>query len=226
MTVRKPVVPLTTYLRSAADRGLLTGPDGGVSQVLAQMVTHPQYPCLGARSVFRRRTAQVLVLEEMGPGDELAQLSEQLMGFAERTDPQGPFASFIVSFRSPAITTEEQFESLLWQVLQGLHDGDEHPWADRVSADPLEPHFAFSHAGTAFFIVGCTRARPGSRDAHRYRRWYSTCTSSSSCYAPKAASTACGMRFVRGTRACRARSTRWRKTTATVLRPVSTPVAP
>ena len=165
MTVRKPAVPLTTYLRSAADRGLPTGPDGGVSQVLAQMVTHPQYPCLGARSVFRRRTAQILVLEEMGPGEELAQLSEQLTGFAARTDPQGPFASFIVVFRSPATTTEKQFESLLWQVLQGLHDGDEHPWADRVSADPLEPHFAFSHAGTAFFIVGL---HPGaSRIARR-----------------------------------------------------------
>ncbi len=162
---RDHVVPLTTYLRSAADRDLAGGPDHGVAQVLAEMVTHPQYPCLGARSVFRRDGAQIVVLEEMDQPGELSVLSGQLQDFAAHTDPAGPFASLIAVFRSPATTTEEQFEALLWGVLQGLHDGDEHPWAPGVSANPGDPHFAFSHAGTAFFIVGL---HPGaSRIARR-----------------------------------------------------------
>lgn len=162
---RKQVVALPTYLRSAANRDLHTSPDRGVVQVVTDMVTHPQYPCLGARSVFRRENAQVVLLDEMDQVAELGELADQLRQFAASTDPQGPFASLIAVFRSPTDTTEEQFESLLWRVLQGLHDGDDHPWAGGVSPDPSDPHFAFSHAGTGFFIVGL---HPGaSRIARR-----------------------------------------------------------
>lgn len=162
---RRDPPPLQTYLRSATDRDLDSGPDRGVAQVLAEMVTHPQYPCLGARSVFRRDGAQIVVLEEMDREEELSALRGQLQDFAARTDPHGPFASLIAVFRSPVTTTEEQFETLLWRVLQGLHDGDQEPWAPGVSPDPTDPHFAFSHAGTAFFIVGL---HPGaSRIARR-----------------------------------------------------------
>ncbi|XAS77122.1 guanitoxin biosynthesis heme-dependent pre-guanitoxin N-hydroxylase GntA [Dermatophilaceae bacterium Sec6.4] len=162
---RKTVPALPTYLRSAAERDLHAGPDQGVAQVLNEMVTHPDYPCLGARSVFRRDGAQIVVLEEMSERAELGELAQQLEQFAAATDPQGPFASLIAVFRSPTTATEAQFEALLWTVLQGLHDDDEHPWAPGVSPDPSDPHFAFSHAGTAFFIVGL---HPGaSRIARR-----------------------------------------------------------
>ncbi len=165
MTARLLVTPLQTYLHSAADRDLADGPDQGVSRVLADMVTHPQYPCLGARSVFRRDGAHIVVLQEMDEPGELSILSDQLQDFAARTDPSGPFASLIAVFRSPTIGTEKQFEAMLWTVLQGLHDEDEHPWAPGVSDNPDDPHFAFSHAGTAFFIVGL---HPGaSRIARR-----------------------------------------------------------
>lgn len=98
------------------------------------MVTHPEDPCLGARSVFRRDTAQVIVLEEMDAPQELAELSDRLARFAADTDPRGPFASLIAVFRSSSSGTgvvrrsaghgERKFESLLWKVLQGLHDED------------------------------------------------------------------------------------------------------
>lgn len=154
MTSRKPAPRLTTYLASAADRDLHAAPDHGVVQVLNDMVTHPEYPCLGARSVFRRDNAQIVVLEEMGEPAEVAALGAQLTQFAADVDPHGPFSSLIAVFRTPTTTTEEEFESLLWQVLQELHDGDDDPWAPGVSSDPANPHFAFSRAGTAFFIVG------------------------------------------------------------------------
>ncbi len=165
MSTRPPVTPLQTYLHSAADRDLAGGPDQGVTAMLAEMVTHPQYPCLGARSVFRRNGAQIVVLEDMHDAHEMNELSQQLRDFAATTDPGGPFASLIAVFRSPTVTSEEQFEQLLWAVLQGLHDRDAHDWAPGVSANPADPHFAFSHAGTAFFIVGL---HPGaSRIARR-----------------------------------------------------------
>ena len=49
---------------------------------------------------------------------------------------------------------EGEFEALLWGALQHLHDHDDTPWAEGVAADRDNPHFAFSVAGTAFFVVG------------------------------------------------------------------------
>ena len=39
-------------------------------------------------------------------------------------------------------------------MLQHLHDSDDQPWADGVADDPARAHFAFSHGGVPFFIVG------------------------------------------------------------------------
>ncbi|MBO1756289.1 guanitoxin biosynthesis heme-dependent pre-guanitoxin N-hydroxylase GntA [Allobranchiibius sp. CTAmp26] len=165
MPSRPPVRKLDTLLGSAAARDLENGPDGSVVRALTEMVTHPEYPCLGARSVFRRDTASIVVLDEMDHPDDLAALADHLRTFAAETEGSEDFVSLIAAFRSPATTTEARFEKLLWGVLQTLHDGDDQPWAHGVSQDPAQPHFAFSHAGTAFFIVGL---HPGaSRIARR-----------------------------------------------------------
>ncbi|NYJ76280.1 guanitoxin biosynthesis heme-dependent pre-guanitoxin N-hydroxylase GntA [Allobranchiibius huperziae] len=156
---------LSTLLGSSARRDLESGPDDGVVRALTEMVTHPEYPCLGARSVFRRDTASVVVLDEMEHADDLATLADALRTFAARTKDATNFVSLIAAFRSPVVTSEAQFEELLWGVLQTLHDGDDQPWTEGVSDDPAQPHFAFSHAGTAFFIVGLHPA--ASRIARR-----------------------------------------------------------
>ena len=51
-------------------------------------------------------------------------------------------------------TTRATSRRLLWGALQHLHDNDDAAWADGVAADPDNPHFAFSVAGTAYFVVG------------------------------------------------------------------------
>jgi uncharacterized protein len=56
--------------------------------------------------------------------------------------------------RSPVPATESGFERLLWQALRHLHEHDDEPWAGGAATDPADPHFAFSVAGTAFFVVG------------------------------------------------------------------------
>jgi FPC/CPF motif-containing protein YcgG len=74
--------------------------------------------------------------------------------FAGSVDPATGFASFVAIFRGPAIESEEDFERLLWTQLRLLRSADDAPWNDDVSDDPGDPHFAFSLAGTAFFVVG------------------------------------------------------------------------
>ncbi len=152
---------LTRDLAQAPDRLQPTE----VAGALETMVLHPEYPCLGARSVFNRDRATVVVLEQMATTEGTAQLLDALRSFGRDTDPDAGFASLVAVFRDTSIDEEAQFESLLWQQLQLLHEADRQAWSPQVSDDPSNPHFAFSLAGTAYFVVGLHPA--SSRIARR-----------------------------------------------------------
>lgn len=128
------------------------------------MVQHDDFPCLGARSAFRHDRASMRVYDELGTTESAAQLLADLTAYAVAVDPTQGFVSFVALFRGPT-TNEQDFEALLWSQLQLLHQADDVEWSPKVSADPDDPHFAFSVAGTPYFIVGL---HPGaSRDARR-----------------------------------------------------------
>lgn len=122
------------------------------AELLGEMVARSDYPCLGARSVFRRDAAEIHVLPSMD--GSLDALAGALRTFGAAHDGSEELASFVTVFREPVPTTEEEFEAALWGVLQRLHDIDEAPWPADVAQDPDDPRFAFSFAGTPFFIVG------------------------------------------------------------------------
>ena len=145
---------LSTFLEGVGARDFGQGSEAEIVDVIAEMVAHPEYPCLGARSVFRRDSATVEVFESMDSPRTLTELAGHLVTFAEAQADNPDFGSFVAVFRGPRIEDERDFEGLLWGVLQQLHDGDTQPWADGVSPDPSAAHFSFSHEGTAFFIVG------------------------------------------------------------------------
>jgi uncharacterized protein len=136
-----------------------------LASVLSEMVAHPEYPCLGARSVFHRDRATVRVYDELAGDGVAEQLLADLRAFAAETDPEEGFASFVATFRGPSLLDEQHFEQLLWSQLEQVHSVDDAGWNTAVSADPSDQHFAFSAGGTAYFIVGLhPRA---SRDARR-----------------------------------------------------------
>ncbi len=146
--------PLEEVLAEQADAGLDGAPDVDVVGAIADMVAHPEYPCLGARSVFRRDAATVLVLDDLESEESRAELARALAEYGRDADPAGAFVSFVAIFRGPEVRDEAHFEQLLWDLLQQLHDEDTEPWATGVDDDPDKAHFAFSHAGVAYFIVG------------------------------------------------------------------------
>lgn len=160
--------PLDELLADSAARDLATAPRHDVIGAVEEMVAHPDYPCLGARSVFRRDAVTAVVLDDLtdaSPGGSLDRLGDALRRYVGEVDPAGDLVSFVAVFRSPVTTTEGEFEDALWAALRHLHDHDEAPWAEGVASDPANPHFAFSVAGTAFFVVGLHPA--ASRIARR-----------------------------------------------------------
>lgn len=152
-----PGTPLPDLLAERRRDRLDLGPADAVADAVAEMVAHPDYPCLGARSVFRRDAVTSVVLEDLtdtSPDGSLDWLGALLREYASQVDPTGDLVSFVACFRRGAGDDETAFESALWGALQHLHDHDGRPWADGVSDDPVDPHFAFSVDGTAFFVVG------------------------------------------------------------------------
>jgi uncharacterized protein len=138
--------------------------DDAIAAAMADMVADPGFPCLGARSVFRRGAAEIEVLPSTDP-DDVATLTERLSTFSASHRDPAQLVSLLAVFRRPVPTTEEGFESLLWGVLQRLHDTDPEPWASDVSGDPSDAGFAFSVGGTPYFVVGLHPA--ASRMARR-----------------------------------------------------------
>lgn len=133
-------------------------PDAADDETLIEsfhaMVGHPEYPCLGARSVFRRDRASVCVYQELGDACTARALLTDLDGFASDVDLDSDLASFVALFRQPEPEDEEHFERLLWAQLRQVHDADSSPWAPGVSSNPEDPHFGFSAGGVAYFVIG------------------------------------------------------------------------
>jgi uncharacterized protein len=150
-----PDVVSLNELQEGVDTDALSAASRGqILEHLEEMVLHPEYPCLGARSVFNTERATVEVLDELATPGATQLLIDRLLHFVEDTDLTEGFASFVAMFRGPVVDSEEEFEQLLWRQLEQLHAADDLPWNDQVSANPDNPHFAFSVSGTAFFVVG------------------------------------------------------------------------
>jgi FPC/CPF motif-containing protein YcgG len=126
-----------------------------------------QFPCIGARAAVHEGTYRLGVYDRLGSLPSVAGMGRDLRRFvAEQTqfsslreflhegEAFGQFTTFVAVFRQPVPTSEEEFERLLWQHLQLLHDHDEPVWDPDRSATPGHPQFAYSFAGRAFFVVG------------------------------------------------------------------------
>ena len=79
---------------------------------------------------------------------------------------ENEFSSFVVVFRGPLDLTEREFETCLWLQLRQLHEADRSDWDTGVSPDPNDPHFSFSFAGQAFYVIGMHAH--SSREARRF----------------------------------------------------------
>jgi FPC/CPF motif-containing protein YcgG len=156
---------LERSLDRLARADLAHAPAEAIGEAMERMVGHTEFPCLGAKSVFRRGSVEHVVLDDMDSDDVPETLLTQLADFARNIEGEDGFHSFIATFRQPVPADEASFEASLFGLLQRLHDTDDEAWAPGVGSDPNDPHFAFSAGGTAYFIVGLHPA--ASRVARR-----------------------------------------------------------
>ncbi|EYF05054.1 guanitoxin biosynthesis heme-dependent pre-guanitoxin N-hydroxylase GntA [Chondromyces apiculatus] len=132
-------------------------------------VLDPHYTCLGAKSAVNSGSYRLGLYDALGSPTATAALARDLASFSQQIDEiSAAFATFVAIFEKPLDTDEETFERALWAQLQALHEADRAPWDLDVSSDPDDPHFSYSFAGRAFFIVGL---HPGSERLSRKFPW-------------------------------------------------------
>lgn len=143
-----------------------------VNEDIETFIRSEAFPCAGAKSALS--LAQVTVLEA-GKFDlprNNSDLYQALCAFGETIDPaEMPFRTFICVFEAEPVRSEAEFEDLLWQHLQVLHERDVSRgigWAEGVASDPTSANFNISVNGVPYFVVGL---HPGSsRPARQFGR--------------------------------------------------------
>ena len=132
-------------------------------------VLDADFPCVGGKAAISHDTYRFGLYAEMNSRESTAGLAYDLWEYArERPTFETEFATFVASFAAPVVTSELEWEKLLWAQLQSLHELDRahHPWDPTVSNDPADPGFSFSFAETGFFVVGLHPA--SSRRSRRF----------------------------------------------------------
>lgn len=133
-------------------------------------LTGDRFSCLGARASARRGVLELDLYGALGDDSTAGPLHRTLERFGgRRLSESEDFATYVAVFDGPRDMAEETFETLLWKELSLLHDIDveRYSWASEVSADPGDPAFAFSIAGSAYFVVGMHPK--ASRISRRFR---------------------------------------------------------
>jgi FPC/CPF motif-containing protein YcgG len=140
-----------------------------VHDMFRAAILSKRFSCVGAKAAMHRESYRMGMYGEMSTPGTNAGLARDLFTFVqEQSQLDSCFATFIACFTGPHPADEKNFEQLLWQQLQCLHDLDAplHSWDPSVSANPENPAFSFSFAECAFFIVGLSPA--SSRWSRRF----------------------------------------------------------
>ena len=140
-----------------------------MQQAFREFIREPMFPCVAAKAAIHSDVCRIGVYGELASHASTESLAADLLAFIqENRDSPSDYCTFAAMFTGPLELDEPRFESLLWTQLRRLNqrDAEQFAWDPAVSADPDDPHFAFSFGERAFFIVGL-HAR-SSREARRF----------------------------------------------------------
>ncbi|WP_034257976.1 guanitoxin biosynthesis heme-dependent pre-guanitoxin N-hydroxylase GntA [Altibacter lentus] len=113
------------------------------------------HPCVMAQTVFSMDAVTLKEYPSFGTRSTAAHILSDLKEYLDTCDFEAnTFQTFIATFPDVDVFSEIEFEKLLWQQLQFIHEADTQNWDSAVSKDPDDPSFSFSIGGTAFYIVG------------------------------------------------------------------------
>lgn len=113
------------------------------------------HPCLMAQSIFSSHNLDFHIYPHLGSRETASLLLKDLKTYLNSYNEENDLVfTFLAIFTGRTYYSEAEFEQLLWQQLQYLHEADVKPWDRDVDSDPESPDFSFSLNGKAFYMVG------------------------------------------------------------------------
>jgi FPC/CPF motif-containing protein YcgG len=135
------------------------------------LIAAPEFPCLGAKAALSAETVLFHTYETLGSDHDSRALARDLRDFLKsEAHARSDYVTFVAIFRGPSDLDEREFEALLWRELRKLNRIDAAAgaeWAPDVASNPEDPHFSYSFAGHAFYVIGMHAH--SSREARRFR---------------------------------------------------------
>lgn len=126
-----------------------------IEEDFKEFIIDKNHPCIMANTVFAMQEYDLNVYDKLGSKKVAIKLLEDLESYiANYNFSDNKFKSFIAVFPNTEVTSEVEFENLLWRQLQFIHEVDSKPWDHRVNRDPEHSNFSFSIGGRAFYVVG------------------------------------------------------------------------
>ena len=116
-----------------------------------------EFPCIGAKAAAQRKCIQFVLAEDMNSSQDDIFILKSIYQYIDKwINNKNHLQSLVVMFKNTDVADELEFEELLWNRLQHLHELDKelYSWDKNVSSDVKDPRFSFSIGGCAFFIVG------------------------------------------------------------------------
>jgi uncharacterized protein len=164
----------TEYVHVTSRQTLIQDPQAlqhDVHDAFRAFIAGARFPCLAAKGTIQRGDEYLRAYDALGSAPASDALAVDLAAFAREAATDGDRqTAFVAVFTGSALANELEFERALWTQLQQLHERDDPAagWDPAVSADPDDPRFSFSFAGTAMFVVGL---HPNSSRLARRFQW-------------------------------------------------------
>lgn len=130
-------------------------PGSSSKKSFEEFILEKDHPCLMAQTVFSMDKVDFHEYQNFGTKETAKIILQDLKKYIADYDfESNEFLTFLAVFKGRKDYSEEEFERLLWQQLQYLHQEDDVHWDEAVKSDPEDPDFSFSLGGRAFYMVG------------------------------------------------------------------------
>jgi hypothetical protein len=129
--------------------------------MLTSMIESKAFPCIGAKAAIKQNSYRLGFYDNIGSSAALKGLSHDLSAFAqEQKNMKGDFTTFAAIFDKTTFKDTAEFDEQVWALLTKLHRTDKQHYDPIASSDPKDANFAFSFAGSAYFVAALSPASP------------------------------------------------------------------
>lgn len=126
-----------------------------IEQAYKKFIITDKHPCIMANAVFKLDNYKLNILDDMTSDAVVLPMLHAIENYLSNYDfESNNFETLLFCFKNNQFDTELEFEDALWNLLQKLHDQDDHDWDPEVSDEVESSKFSFSLKGKAFYIVG------------------------------------------------------------------------